>query len=231
MRGTDGAALATVCTEARLAELDAANLPADIAAIAADVAGGGGANTITVTVLDTPTVFEGIRVSASNVAGTLGPYVQFTDTNGQVVFHLADDDWRITAAASAAQSGGYTDVTVTEDDDTVEIAVTEVALPIPAPAGYCAVRCLAETQEGEDATGTFRVADIISPTTRTSAGVTLSVVLGADVATLVAGVATVTVLQGAVCNFLLATTLKTRRWKSATVPATSNADIEDLVLA
>ena len=33
MRGTDGAALATVCTEARLAELDAANLPADIAAV------------------------------------------------------------------------------------------------------------------------------------------------------------------------------------------------------
>lgn len=30
MRGTDGAALATVCTEARLAELDAANLPADV---------------------------------------------------------------------------------------------------------------------------------------------------------------------------------------------------------
>jgi len=33
MRGTDSAALASVCTDARLAELDAANLPADIAAI------------------------------------------------------------------------------------------------------------------------------------------------------------------------------------------------------
>lgn len=33
MRGTDSAALATVCTEARLAELDAANLIADVAAI------------------------------------------------------------------------------------------------------------------------------------------------------------------------------------------------------
>jgi hypothetical protein len=32
MRGTDNAALASVCTEARLAELDAANLPTDIAA-------------------------------------------------------------------------------------------------------------------------------------------------------------------------------------------------------
>jgi hypothetical protein len=33
MRGTDSAALASVATEARLAELDAANLPTDIAAI------------------------------------------------------------------------------------------------------------------------------------------------------------------------------------------------------
>jgi len=33
MRGTDSAALASVCSEARLAELDQANLPADIAAI------------------------------------------------------------------------------------------------------------------------------------------------------------------------------------------------------
>lgn len=36
MRGTDSAALATVCTEARLAELAAANLPADIDAILLD---------------------------------------------------------------------------------------------------------------------------------------------------------------------------------------------------
>ncbi len=36
MRGTDSAALASVCTEARLSELDAANLPADIDAILED---------------------------------------------------------------------------------------------------------------------------------------------------------------------------------------------------
>jgi len=36
MRGTDSAALASVCTEPRLAELAAANLPADVAAILAD---------------------------------------------------------------------------------------------------------------------------------------------------------------------------------------------------
>jgi hypothetical protein len=37
MRGTDSAALASVCTAARLAELDAANLPADIDQIKADL--------------------------------------------------------------------------------------------------------------------------------------------------------------------------------------------------
>jgi hypothetical protein len=39
MRGTNSAALASVCTEARLAELAAANLPTDIDAILADVTG------------------------------------------------------------------------------------------------------------------------------------------------------------------------------------------------
>jgi hypothetical protein len=37
MRGTDSAALASVCTEVRLAELDAGNLPADVAAVPAAV--------------------------------------------------------------------------------------------------------------------------------------------------------------------------------------------------
>jgi hypothetical protein len=36
MRGTDSAALASVCTEGRLAELDAANIPADVDSILAD---------------------------------------------------------------------------------------------------------------------------------------------------------------------------------------------------
>lgn len=37
MRGTDSAALASVCTEARLAELDAANLPTDVSGINTEV--------------------------------------------------------------------------------------------------------------------------------------------------------------------------------------------------
>jgi hypothetical protein len=39
MRGTDNAALAAVCTEGRLAELDAGNIPSDLTAIAAAIAG------------------------------------------------------------------------------------------------------------------------------------------------------------------------------------------------
>ena len=38
MRGTDNAALASVCTETRLAELDAANLPTDVANVKTDTA-------------------------------------------------------------------------------------------------------------------------------------------------------------------------------------------------
>lgn len=38
MRGTDNAALASVCTETRLAELDAANLPTDVAGVKSDTA-------------------------------------------------------------------------------------------------------------------------------------------------------------------------------------------------
>lgn len=43
MRGTDSAALASVCTEARLAELDAANVPGVLDTVAVDVAGLDGA--------------------------------------------------------------------------------------------------------------------------------------------------------------------------------------------
>jgi len=38
MRGTDNAALASVCTEGRLSELDAANLPTDVANVKSDTA-------------------------------------------------------------------------------------------------------------------------------------------------------------------------------------------------
>jgi len=58
MRGTDNAALASVCTETRLAELDAANLPTDAANIAADTAA---------ILLDTGT--DGVVVAAGSKTG------------------------------------------------------------------------------------------------------------------------------------------------------------------
>src|SRR3990167_5881795 len=61
MRGTDSAALASVCTEARLAELDAANLPTDVAAVKTDTAA---------ILVDTGTTLDG-RIPAALVAGRI----------------------------------------------------------------------------------------------------------------------------------------------------------------
>ncbi len=67
MRGTDSAALASVCSEGRLAELDAANLPADVDAILLDTGTDG-------VVLSTATkqavADEVLKRGASNVEGT-----------------------------------------------------------------------------------------------------------------------------------------------------------------
>ncbi len=54
MRGTDSAALASVCTEGRLVELDAANLPADIDAILVDTVALTGVNAEIVDATDIP---------------------------------------------------------------------------------------------------------------------------------------------------------------------------------
>ena len=58
MRGTDNAALASVCTETRLAELDAANLPTDVANVKTDTAA---------ILLDTST--DGVVVAAGSKTG------------------------------------------------------------------------------------------------------------------------------------------------------------------
>jgi len=61
MRGTDSAALASVCTEARLAELDAANLPTDVANVKTDTAA---------ILVDTGTTLDG-RIPAALVGGRM----------------------------------------------------------------------------------------------------------------------------------------------------------------
>lgn len=108
--------------------------------IAADVANidgatmydpaGTGANTVTVTVATAGgVVYEGIRVSCTNAAETASPLVQYTDSSGQVTYHLDAGPWRIIAATTAAQSGGHTDVTV---DGAESVTVTVTAANIPA---------------------------------------------------------------------------------------------------
>ena len=62
MRGTDNAALASVCTEARLAELDAANLPTDVVGVKTDTAA---------ILVDTGTTLDGRIPAALSGAGNM----------------------------------------------------------------------------------------------------------------------------------------------------------------
>ncbi|MCK5235671.1 MAG: hypothetical protein KAR06_01700 [Deltaproteobacteria bacterium] len=88
MRGTDSAALASVCTEGRLAELDAANIPADIDAIPTTaMRGTDGANT---TVPD-----------AAGVAPTAVENRQEMDSNSTQLIAIKAVTDALTAAAAA----------------------------------------------------------------------------------------------------------------------------------
>ena len=62
MRGTDSAALASVCTETRLAELDAANLPTDVANVKTDTAA---------ILVDTGTTLDGRIPAALSANGNM----------------------------------------------------------------------------------------------------------------------------------------------------------------
>jgi len=81
MRGTDSAALASVATEARLAELDAANLPTDIAAIPTTAMRG---TDSAATAIEMAAAKENIDyaltvlVGALSTAGTAGEVYTFT---------------------------------------------------------------------------------------------------------------------------------------------------------
>ena len=86
MRGTDSAALASVCTEARLAELAAANLPADIDAI----------------LTDTGTTLDG-RIPAALVSGRMDASVGAMAA--AVVTAAAIADGAIDRATLAADTG------------------------------------------------------------------------------------------------------------------------------
>lgn len=177
-----------------------------------------GIHTVTVTVETSGgTTFEGVRVAASGLDES-NQYVEDTDTAGECTFYLNAGTWRFIAAATGAQSGGTVDVDVSAAQD-VSLVVTAVALPDPAPAGYCSVYAIGEYQNGADAAGTFRVSALRSPQVRDEDGIPVAVFLGDDSPALVDGRATVTVLQGAVVSFVLSTSGGTISRENVTVPS------------
>ena len=180
---------------------------------------GAGVYTITVTVeTDEGEVFEGVRVSLDNAAGSMAtPAVGFTDSSGVVEFNADAGTRRAIAAANGAQLGGYTDVTI-DGNETVTIVVQAVALPVVDPGDYCTVYCDAETQSGANAIGTFSVSGLRIPANRDGDGVYVTIVDGPETKNLVDGYASVRVLQGAVVNFTLVTGARRYEQTAVVIP-------------
>ncbi len=108
MRGTDSAALATVCTETRLAELDSGNMPSDIDSILADTGTDGVAiSTATQQSISDETLKRGV----SNVEDT-------ADTTSLAAVILSMLESSITGATwTIRKTGGSTFVTKTVTTD------------------------------------------------------------------------------------------------------------------
>lgn len=186
-------------------------------------AAGTGANTVTVTVRTAGgVVYQGVKVSAGNQAETNTPLVLYTNASGQAVFYCEAAAWRFVAAATGAQSGGATNVTV-DGAESVTITVTAVALPSPAPAGYCAVRAVVERRTDTAEAGTFTFVKGRLPLTRSSGGATVILLDAEEDATLVDGEATLNILQGATVTLRL-TAQGDVKEAEVVVPAASNAD-------
>ena len=121
-------------------------------------------------------------------------------------------------------------------DGTVGIIVVAAVLPEPAPAGYCAVRCLVKTDTDTPPSGTFALVGKSSPDVVEDGGITLPLVHGAKSVALVSGgagtdfaSATINVRQEAVVSFQLRTDAdKPREYTNVTNPVETNADVEDL---
>jgi len=84
MVGTDSAALASVCTETRLAELDAANLPTDVAAIptTAQIATAVMAKTVDGTLDVTEALTVLLAMSTAKEVAVSGSTYTFKDQDG-----------------------------------------------------------------------------------------------------------------------------------------------------
>ena len=131
MRGTDAAALASVCTEARLAELDAANMPADIDAIPT-TAMRGTDNAALASVLGAAV---GASISA-DIAANLTAINGLNDLSAQQVWEYviensktAQDYMIVLKAVAAGKSsgGGTATITYRNDADSANVVVGTVA--------------------------------------------------------------------------------------------------------
>lgn len=122
MRGTDSAALASVCTEARLAELAAANLPTDVAAVKTDTAAilVDTGTTLDAAIADIPTVaeFNARTLAAAGYFDPAADTVANVTTVAALTGHTAqtgDSFARLGAPAGASVSADIAAIpTVTE---------------------------------------------------------------------------------------------------------------------
>lgn len=134
MRGTDDAALASVCTEVRLVELDAANLPADIDAILVDTG-------ITLKAeldgIQTDTEDIQTRIPTALVGGRIDATIDATGMEAGAVDNILDEVYegtttlrqflRLAAAALFGKLSGAATTTVSirnEADDADRIVAT-----------------------------------------------------------------------------------------------------------
>lgn len=122
MRGTDSAALASVCTEARLAELDAANIPSDVDAVLADTGTDGVVVNAAGLAADAVTEIRSLVSGTADAGGSTTTMVDAARTE-------ADDVWNgawilFTSGAVANQTRLITNFDAVTDTTTFAPAAT-----------------------------------------------------------------------------------------------------------
>jgi hypothetical protein len=147
MRGTDNAALASVCTEIRLAELDAGNLPANIDTIAGDVAGLDGAamRGTDGAYTGTPPTAEAIRTEMDNNSTKLAaiPTNPLLTNDARIPATLIASQADVEALPAASDIWGFArrDLTsaYTDESPVRDMAGAVVVLPAIQGQAYTAV--------------------------------------------------------------------------------------------
>ena len=107
MRGTDSAALASVCTEARLAELDAANLPADVDGLTAAVITNAAGTDVAADIIAIKAVIDNLR------AGAIRKNVAFSDFEFVMVLaadHVTPATGKTVTAERSIDGGAFASV-------------------------------------------------------------------------------------------------------------------------